>query len=344
LLFFQRYCQSKGELPLRVTFMVDDTLERIRPKMHRTTSVSESDEAITKLLQSERENLDLSEEGVEQEEAGDDSSEEEESESSSGSDSDSSSGEGSESEEDESDSESDQEDEDYARGAEAHQKMASEIDDFDKEVQQMLIESLEREKHAPRGNALTDLPTPPPAAKRPEGTVQPGMFSLLGRPRGGKTVMKQIEIPEDSKLARVKDSVGQEESKEREEMKRYIISNYDQAAPTSGSGRMMIAHHGGFKGGKGGKGGAFAFQPRVRQDDMLPENEDDLPEPPARVRIVQGGLGGRGAGRSGGKGGIASGRGSGPPPGGSTGKGGGSNRRRPEGKGTPSDPRVRGSL
>jgi len=239
-----------------------------------------------------------------------------------------------------------------ARGAEAHQKMATEIDDFDKEVQQMLIESLEREKHAPRQGALTDLPTPPPAAKRPESTGQPGMFSLLGRPRGGKVVMKQIEIPEDSKLARVAHSVGQEESKEREEMKRYIISNYDQAAPTSGSGRMMIAHHGGKIGGKGHKGGAFGFEPRVRKqaeyikDDMLPENEDNVVEPPARVRIVQGGLGGRGAGRSGGKGGSAGGRGGGPSPGshgGSSGKGG-SNRRRPEGKGTPSNAGARGSL
>lgn len=373
LLFFQRYCQSKGELPLRVTFMVDDTLERIRPKMHRTTTMVESDEAIKKLLQSERENLDLSEEGMEEQEGEGDDDSSEESESSSGSDDDSSSGEGSESEDDDSDSDSDQEDVDYDRGSEAQQRQAVEIDEFDKEVQQMLIESLEREKHAPRGLVLTDLPAPT-AQKRPEGAGQPGMFSLLQKPRGGKVVVKQIEIPEDSKLARVATSVGEAESKEKEEMKRYIISNYDQA---TSSGPKMIAQRPGKGGGKGGAG-AFNFEPRGRKqadyikEDFLPDEDDGaMEQPTARVRIVQGGIGGRGlgGGRYGGKGGPVGGGKGGPPssgnPGFSTGskggppssgnpgfsagagKGGGHHRRRPEGKGaqgTPSMPGVRGSL
>jgi len=382
--FFIRYVHSKGELPLRVMFMVNDTLDRVRPKMVLPATLAEADEIVLDLLQAERDTLDLTDEReIDEREAmadeEDDSSDEDES--------------GSEEDEDSSSEEDDSEDEEtseesdaddlgeYDRGDVGHTKHAEEIDEFDREVQQMLIESLEREKQQQAKRMLTDLPAPPPVAKRPEGASDPGVVSLLQRPRGGKMTIRQIEIPEDSKLLRAAQAKPREECKEKEEVKRYIM-HYDQMSSLAGLGSLSGAGGGPQqqrqpynvvqRAGKGGqKGGAgFGFDPRSRRNDYVQDGflvEDDAAEPPARVRIVQGGRGKGSGAASGGTAGAGGGRGSGRGGSGGTGLGGGSGlggssvgsvsntpagagsaaggRRRPEPfRGTPSSATGKGSL
>lgn len=282
--------------------MVHDTLERVRPKLVFPEAKADADKAVMSILKHERENLDLSEEKegelMEQEDQDEDEETESESESESGSDSSASSDSDSE-DSDDSDAPARREDlRDYRREEKSDTQHQKEVDDFDREVQQMLIDSLERERVAPRSGL--DLPEPP-ASKRPEAGP-PATFSLLQKPRGGKITLKQIEIPEDSKLhqaARVEES---EDTKEKEELKRYILE-YDQNSSAAGSGlplgnlqmphRNIIVHHRGGKGGHKG-GGGHKFNPRDRKNDHGRDDPDeDRSEPHGRGR---GGRGGRGGG------------------------------------------------
>uniref|UniRef100_A0A7S0B3B4 MIF4G domain-containing protein n=1 Tax=Pyrodinium bahamense TaxID=73915 RepID=A0A7S0B3B4_9DINO len=341
LTFFSRYVHTKGELPLRFMNMVHDTLERLRPRLVFPPSQAVADEAVLKLLQQERETLDLGEERAEEreEEGGDEESTDDED--SGSEDEDDSSNE----EEDSDDEESESEDDDegaYDRGEEVATKHAEELEEFDREVQQLLIDSLEREKHAPR--VMSELPAPPPIAKRPEGSGEPGVFSLLQRKPGGKMLLKQIDIPDDSKLIRASRASELEASKEQADLKSFImhsVQNPTQAVSSSlGSGVRMRA-------GKGGHKGGYHFDPRSRKnmdyvkDEFLPE--DDRPEPPVLQGRVTVRYKGSGRGGRGGSGSHATPRSAGGRSGG-WGGGGSGGRSRPEPRGTPSAAVAQGSL
>lgn len=313
LIFFQRYVLSKGELPLRMTYMVSDMMERLRPKLTLYTELAAVDKQILKMLQSERETLDLEDDDLDNKEDDKDGKEEEESseeEEGSSDEESSSSGEGSESESSSSESEDEKEgatgataarkppqqrDRDYSRG-EATRRQNEEEEDFDKEMQVMLIESLEREKNVNR--VLKELPTLPPVAKRPEGALEPvaptgvsgNMFSLMQKRTGGKVLVKQIEIPDDCKLTRVAHaSVEAEPSREQEDLKRFIIA-YDKTTSATGApsgasvaqggfrmgGGMPIMLRQGMKGASKGRGGRRNED--YLKDEFLPEDQATAPE------------------------------------------------------------------
>lgn len=378
LQFFMRYVLAKGELPLRVSYMVGDMLERLRPKLKIPTELAESDKQILKLLQSERETLDLEEDkdDKDDEEAKD---EDDSSSSSSEDDDDSSSGEGGESEEEsESDSEEEEDggkgkgrgrmrDEDYNRGTAENE----EEDEFEKEVQQMLIDSLEREKHVQRG-MLSELPTLP-QTKRPEGAQpMPGMFSLMQKRQGGKVVMKDIDIPEDSRLARVAMQGDEDQSQEKAELKRYIIE-YDKMSSAPGispgnagigvpmqlgGSRATAPIHIQLRPGKGTAGGKAAGRKAkgsggrlgrrnedYLKDSLLPDEEQESealpPPPPPRHQGGSGAGGHRPIGKGSGSAGGCGGKGRRPEPLSSK----SATPTQPQGsRGTPSQAAVRGSL
>lgn len=372
LQFFFRYVLSKGDLPLRVIFMVNDTLERIRPKMSIPSSKEAIDKTILKLLQTERETLDLENDGEdgEDEGAGEESSEDDESSSgSSGSDSEDSESEESGSSSEDSDSDSGDEskgkgkgkgggkskgDSSYSRGGQVEARKEAEVDEFEKEVEKLMLESFEGAKRMPRPQ-VSELPAPPTAEKRPEAASgpKPGMFSLMARPRGGKATLKEIAIPEDNKLVRVAQAnVGAiDNSREDAEMKRKTMQMLLTSAPATHENtlhRFAPAQ----RAGKGTSKGGGSSVGRKNQDYVkgmdLPEEEDQRPvvEEQPRMRIVQARPrdGPKGKGKTGpatGPGSYSGASGGAhPAPGGSSGGKG----RRPDQRGTPSNPGARGAF
>eukprot|EP00929_Paragymnodinium_shiwhaense_P107778 TRINITY_DN7413_c0_g1_i1.p1 TRINITY_DN7413_c0_g1~~TRINITY_DN7413_c0_g1_i1.p1 ORF type:complete len:1288 (-),score=489.83 TRINITY_DN7413_c0_g1_i1:535-3900(-) len=360
LQFFLRYVITKGDLPMRVSYMVSDLLEKLRPKMSIPNDLATVDKVIAKLLQAEKESLDLSKEteaddaGANEEEEDDEDEESSEEESSSDSDSSESGDSEDSSSSDESDEEARREivearrdRQDYNRGAENNrQPKHQEDDEFDKEIQKMLIESLEKEKvKSVNIKAADDLLAPPPVGQiKQDVSRPPGGFSLMQRKPGqGKVIMRQIDIPEDSKLARVSAGAAPtEDSKEKEELKRYIIQ-YDRlnaVAGGIGQGSLQIQLRPGKGAGKaakaasGGGGGPRRKADEYLKDNLLPE-EARQAVPTMHVATRSGKGGGSGPG----------GAGKAPPasrssraPAGSSGSGGGKggSSSRPAGKGTPS--------
>jgi len=337
--FFIRYVHSKGEVPLRFMNIVWDTLDRLRPKLGYPATKAEAEERVLKLLKNERETLDLEIERDDErdEECGDDDSSDEED--SGSEDEEDSSNEEDDSDDEESDSEED-EDEAYDRGeAPDKTKHNEELDEFDKEVQQMLIDSLAREKHAPR--VLRDLPLPPPSATRPEGSSEAGGFSLVQKRAGGKMLVKQLDVPDDSILAQVSRSSETEASREQRDLKRYIMHSVQTPTQIANSSFGSMGSHGiRLRAGKGSQKGNWSHGKSRRsteyvRDEFLPES-DDQPEllPPQQGRIIfthkGAGRGSRGAGSSGSGGRAGPGKG----------------RQRPEvaQRGTPSASAAKGVL
>eukprot|EP00931_Biecheleriopsis_adriatica_P059719 TRINITY_DN35795_c0_g1_i1.p1 TRINITY_DN35795_c0_g1~~TRINITY_DN35795_c0_g1_i1.p1 ORF type:complete len:1224 (-),score=400.36 TRINITY_DN35795_c0_g1_i1:222-3830(-) len=327
LQFFIRYVHSKGELPQRFMNMVYDTLEKLRPKLVYPEAKTDAEQAVVKILDTERKNLDFGD--AEKPDGKDEEDEDEDDESS---EEDSGSEEEDESSEEDSDeegeeSESEDEDDDaYDRGDD-EQKHAAE-DDFDKEVQQMLIESLEKEKNAPR--VLTELPAPTLIAKKSEnmGDQPFGSFGLLQKKAGGKMIMKAIDIPDDSKLVQARLEERHENDKEKEDLKRFVMQ-YDEVGSGDMSGSVIPVTVR-TRAGKGGKKG----YPTSRRDEgylkaeLMPEES----KPEAAMTGMAGGIVIRYKGK-GGK--VAKGGGG---KGGAIGAGSSGSRSGPaRGKGTPSE-------
>eukprot|EP00927_Polykrikos_kofoidii_P066230 TRINITY_DN61869_c0_g1_i1.p1 TRINITY_DN61869_c0_g1~~TRINITY_DN61869_c0_g1_i1.p1 ORF type:complete len:1314 (+),score=281.66 TRINITY_DN61869_c0_g1_i1:502-3942(+) len=327
--FFMRYVITKGDLPLRITYMVGDMLERLRPKLVVQTDLAKMDKIIIDILKNE--NVEKSTPTDEKERQDDEGQDEDESSEDSDSSETDSSDESGESEEDsgseDDDEESDDDHEDYVRGDEASKRQHDEFDEFDREVQQMLIDSLEKEKNAPRAPA--ELPTPPTIAKRQEGdSAEQRGFSLLQKKTGGKVLLKSIDVPQDSKLARAtKPSNDVEASREKEENKRFIIQ-FDQMSSTVGDtsapigglgiggnsrGPVQIqlrAGKGGHRGigGKSGSGSSGAVKggrggPGSRRDgeylkgELLPEDSQGAKKPESGpVLLSRAGCAGKGSG------------------------------------------------
>lgn len=234
LTFFIRYVHSKGELPQRFMNMVYDTLERLRPRLTYPTLKTDASEAVLKLLDREKDDLDVGGDKADERDDDDDEAEDESTEEDdSGSDEESSE----EESEEEDASESDDDEDAYDRGDEV-QKHAAE-DDFDKEVQQILIESLEKERNAPR-MTLAELPQPLQIAKKTEqmGDMAMGQFNLLQKKTGGKIQMKQLSIPDDSKLLQARKIDVEEASKEKEDLKRFVMQ-YEETGAGDSSGSVI---------------------------------------------------------------------------------------------------------
>jgi len=234
LTFFIRYVHSKGELPQRFMNMVYDTLERLRPRLTYPKLKSDAAEAVLRLLDKEKDDLDVGGDKADERDDEDDEADEDEStdEDESGSDMESSE----EESEEEDASESDDDEDAYDRGGEG-QKHAAE-DDFDKEVQQILMESLQRERNAPR--ILSELPPPTVIAKKTEqlGDMPTGQFNLLQKKTGGKILMKQLSIPDGSKLLQARQYDVEEASKEKEDLKRFVMQ-YEETGAGDSSGSVI---------------------------------------------------------------------------------------------------------
>lgn len=263
LTFFIRYVHSKGELPQRFMNMVYDTLDRLRPRLVYPELKSEANEMLLRILDREKDDLDMGgdKEGREEE---DDEGDEDESteEEESGSDEESSE----EESEEEDASESDDDEDAYDRGDD-DQKHAAE-DDFDKEVQQILIESLEKERNAPR--ILSELPPPTVIAKKTEQREVPtGQFNLLQKKTGGKIQMKQLSIPDDSKLLQARKDDVEEASREKEDLKRFVMQ-YEETGVGDASG-SVISFAVRTRAGKGARKGYRHGDGEYLKEELTPE-------------------------------------------------------------------------
>merc|ERR1719421_819104 len=167
--------------------MVADTVERIRPKMKIYETVKEIDEAITKVMADERTHMGTEEYAEDRE---DEEADEDDESDASGADESDDGEEDSESEEEESASEEsdDGDDQEYSRGEEHSKQKADEVDQFEKEMQQLLIDSLEQSKNALRPSILRELPDPQPKKKGADEEKIPGSFGLLQK-KAGKMVV-----------------------------------------------------------------------------------------------------------------------------------------------------------
>mmetsp|Transcript_919 Transcript_919/g.2150 ORF Transcript_919/g.2150 Transcript_919/m.2150 type:complete len:1199 (-) Transcript_919:249-3845(-) len=266
LTFFIRYVHSKGELPQRFMNMVYDTLERLRPKLTYPELKADANEAVTRQLDKEKDDVDVgggnADDQDDDEDEEDESSDEDESESDDGEES------SEEESEEEDDSESDDDEAEYDRGD--HEQQHAAEDDFDKEVQQMLIESLEKERNAPR--VLSELPPPTVIARKTEQLAESplGQFSLLQKKTGGKILAKQLSIPDDSKLLRARQETVEEASREREDLKRFVMQ-YEETGAGDASGSVIpITVR--TRAGKGGrKGGSRSRDGDYLKEELTPE-------------------------------------------------------------------------
>jgi len=266
LTFFIRYVHSKGELPHRFMNMVYDTLERLMPKLTYPELKADANEAVTRQLDKEKDDVDVgggnADDQDDDEDEEDESSDEDESESDDGEES------SEEESEEEDDSESDDDEAEYDRGD--HEQQHAAEDDFDKEVQQMLIESLEKERNAPR--VLSELPPPTVIARKTEQLAESplGQFSLLQKKTGGKILAKQLSIPDDSKLLRARQETVEEASREREDLKRFVMQ-YEETGAGDASGSVIpITVR--TRAGKGGrKGGSRSRDGDYLKEELTPE-------------------------------------------------------------------------
>ncbi|CAJ1376709.1 unnamed protein product [Effrenium voratum] len=261
LTFFIRYVHSKGELPQRFMNMVYDTLERLRPRLVYPELKAKANEAVISLLDKEKMDLNVGGEkadGRDEDEEGDEDESTEEEESGSDESSEESEGE-------EDSTESDDDEEAYDRGDEG-QKHAAE-DDFDKEVQQILIDSLEKERNAPR--ILSELPPPTMIAKKTEqlGEMPMGQFNLLQKKTGGKLQMRQLSIPDGSKLLQARKAGVEEASKEKEDVKRFVMQ-YEETGAGDASG-SVIPFAVRTRAGKGGRKGRH--EKVYLKEELMPE-------------------------------------------------------------------------
>lgn len=266
LTFFIRYVHSKGELPQRFMNMVYDTLERLRPKLTYPELKADANEAVMRQLDKEKDDVVVgggnADDQDDDEDEEDESSDEDESESDDGEES------SEEESEEEDDSESDDDEAEYDRGD--HEQQHAAEDDFDKEVQQMLIESLEKERNAPR--VLSELPPPTVIARKTEQLAESplGQFSLLQKKTGGKILAKQLSIPDDSKLLRARQETVEEASREREDLKRFVMQ-YEETGSGDASGSVIpITVR--TRAGKGGrKGGSRQRDGDYLKEELTPE-------------------------------------------------------------------------
>merc|ERR1740121_1658480 len=153
-------------------------------------------------------------------------------------------------------------------------------------MKQLLSDSLEKEKQVGQ-RVLAELPLPEQAAaKRADSSPSavPGAFGLLQRKTGGKLLVKQIEIPEESKLVRSRLAVEESASKEHQDLKSFIM-NYDASAPS------VTRLHPGKGYGKGygkGFGKGFGKGRRQEKDYVKEEFMPDSEPPPPTMRITYG--------------------------------------------------------
>lgn len=252
LIFFMRYILKKGELPMPVEFYLADTFEIIRPKMKRMTTVEECDAAILKILADERDNLNLDKpdhEDDERELYDESTDSEDDSDSDSDSDED-------DSDEDSDDDSSSDEDEYPLEGRPGprpptpEDKLDEDIDEFEREMQAMMIESLTEQNRLLKKATQPQMPVLTPSANKTDSPeVQPGFagFRFMHKKDGKKAVqVKQLVVPESSKLAsaQVNDGVRrQQEEDERRALKSFVL-DYESTKAEEEHKKLMQAQMG----------------------------------------------------------------------------------------------------
>lgn len=87
---------------------------------------------------------------------------------------------------------------------------------------------------------LAELPQPLQIAKKTEqmGDMAMGQFNLLQKKTGGKIQMKQLSIPDDSKLLQARKIDVEEASKEKEDLKRFVMQ-YEETGAGDSSGSVI---------------------------------------------------------------------------------------------------------
>lgn len=144
------------------------------------------------------------------------------------------------------------------------------------------------------------------------------MFSLMSKKPGGKTQLKQIDIPEDSKLLQTRVTEVQEVSREKEDLKRFVMQ-YDDIGSGGASGMTIpvtVRTRAGKGGGQDMKGKGNRKGSRGNTDylgeELMPE--ESKPEVPIMHGPLGGGIvvrhvskGSKGSGSKGAKGGKGKG-------------------------------------
>ncbi|CAO3634305.1 unnamed protein product [Cunninghamella blakesleeana] len=237
LVFFQMYILSKSKPPMDVDFMVSDTFEMLRPKMHIFSTYEEANAEVDLILLDQLKNVQgnddkTQEDGFEDSDAYESSSDEDD--------------------EDDDIDLLDKDDEDVDSAEESNnivgndeddvvvlkrqeQKRKEEDEEFEKEFSKMISESIESRKYEKKSTML-DVPIPmnlrgtqdrrTAAEKNEQSSTGSMAFTLLTK-KGNKQQTKTMHVPSDSALAVTTRSKQEAEREEHQQLKRLVL-NYEE--------------------------------------------------------------------------------------------------------------------
>ncbi|KAI8096391.1 armadillo-type protein [Halteromyces radiatus] len=234
LTFFQMYILSKAKPPMDVDFMISDTFEMLRPKMHIFSSYEEANAEVDLMLLDQLKTVQgnedkIQEDGFEESEGSDSSSDE---------DNDDElvdvldkEDEDNESVDEEIEVNRDDEEDEVVVLKRQEQQQKEEDDEFEKEFSKMVSDSIESRKFEKKATML-DVPIPMNlrgtqdrrslAEKReqPNGSMA---FTLLTK-KGNRQQTKIMQVPADSALAVTTRSKQEAEREEHQQLKRLVLS------------------------------------------------------------------------------------------------------------------------
>ncbi|CAO3628795.1 unnamed protein product [Cunninghamella echinulata] len=237
LVFLQMYILSKSKPPMDVDFMVSDTFEMLRPKMHIFSTYEEANAEVDLILLDQLKSVQgkddkAQEDGFEDSDAYESSSEEDD--------------------DDEDNDILDKDDEDVDSMDESNnvvgndeddvvvlkrqeQKQKEEDDEFEKEFSRMISDSIESRKYEKKSTVL-DVPIPMNlrgsqdrrvvAEKNEQPDTGSMAFTLLTK-KGNKQQTKTMHVPSDSALAVTTRSKQEAEREEHQQLKRLVL-NYEE--------------------------------------------------------------------------------------------------------------------
>ncbi|CAO3598476.1 unnamed protein product [Absidia cylindrospora] len=234
LIFFQMYILSKAKPPMDVDFMVSDTFEQLRPKMHIFSTYEEANAEVDLILLDQLKTVQnkdekVQEDGFEESDGSDTSSDD-------GNDDDRIADLDKDDEESESLDEGitvgNDDDEDDVVVLKRQEQQKEDDDEFEKEFSRMISDSIESRKFEKKMNML-DVPIPMNlrgaqdrrslAEKKGQPTNGSMAFTLLTK-KGNRQQTKVMEVPADSALAVTTRNKQEAEREEHQQLKRLVLS------------------------------------------------------------------------------------------------------------------------
>ncbi|KAI9361822.1 armadillo-type protein, partial [Pilaira anomala] len=241
LTFFQMYILSKNKPPMDVDFMITDTLEMLRPQLNIISSYEEANEAVDRMLLEQLQSVKgtdgkLQEDGFEESEASDSSSDEDEDGPNIKDELDDDETVNSSDINEKNNLNDDEEEDDVVVLNNKKEELSREDEEaFEREFSKMMSESIESRKFEKKA-AMLDVPIPmnlrgaQDRRTLAQGTnkVDTGKmaFTLLTK-KGNRQQTKIMEVPSDSVLAVSTRSKQEAEREEQQQLKRLVL-NYEE--------------------------------------------------------------------------------------------------------------------